>query len=375
MIHVRLHTIPVALFATFVAVASQRLHSNDFWAYYWAVTRAQTDPAAVYAPIPLDAFGGSVPPFVYAPPAILLLWPFAWFQPEAAAWFLFAASVSLGGVMAFGILPRLLSSLGVREVVVAPLVVSTFLNYPFYATLILGQINVVVGFLLLTFYVLHRRSRAFGSAACLALAIALKLFPAVLLVPLVLCRRFREAAIVVCLVTLMVVATMMVLPMRLWADWFAHVVQPGGFGRALPTLAADLLRYNVSINGTLMRILGATALTATLSILSGAIMLALSVRHQPARAVLSPLAVAGVALVTFCAAPISWVHHLAMVIPLVAVALPACATPLLWVVPYAVLCFKWDWSWGTMMLFGVAPPTIGAIVLWLRMVSVQRHSS
>jgi hypothetical protein len=370
---VQLRSLQIGAFTAVVLLAASRLHSNDFWSYYWAATQAHTQPSAVYASIPFDAFGRAVPPFVYAPPAILLLRPLAWFQPDTAAWLLFATSVILAGVSALVVLPRLMSSLGVRASLAALLVVSTFLNYPFYATLILGQINIIVGSLLLAFYVLHRRSHIVGSSACLALAIVLKIFPAIFLVPLVFRRRFGEVVTVLSIVMLMTGATMMLFPWRLWTDWLAFVAHPSGFAPA--GLAADVLAYNVSISGTLRRMLGASALITSIAAISGAAMLALSLRWQPARVVLSPLEAASVALIMFCAAPISWGHHLAMAIPLVAVALPACSMTAVCALAYAALCFKWDWPWGSMMVAGMSPATAAAMVLWLLMVSARRSPS
>jgi hypothetical protein len=370
---VQLRSLQVGAFAAVVLLASRRLHSNDFWSYYWAATQAHTQPAAVYAPIPFDAFGRTVPPFVYAPPAILLLKPLSWFQPDTGAWLLFATSVMIAGVAALVVLPGLLSSLGVRASLAALLVLSTFLNYPFYASLILGQTNIIVGSLLLGFYVLHRRSHTVSSSACLALAIVLKLFPAIFLVPLVFRRRFGEVAAVVSIVMLITGVSMMLLPMSLWTDWFDFVAHPSGF--APPGLAADVLAYNVSLNGTLARMVDASALTTSIAAIAGAAMLALSLRWQASSVVLSPQETASVALVMFCATPISWGHHLAMVIPLVAVALPACSLTVVCALVYGALCFRWDWAWGSVMVAGISPATAAAMLLWLLTVSARSHRS
>jgi hypothetical protein len=65
-----------------------------------------------------------------------------------------------------------------------------------------------------------------------------------------------------------------------------------------------------------------------------------------------------------CAAPISWAHHLAMVIPLAAVSIPSGTIKPLAIAAYAVMCFKWDWSFGSVMLGALAPATVGVIALW-----------
>jgi alpha-1,2-mannosyltransferase len=358
-----------------ISVAAQRMHSNDFWPYYWAATQSLTEPHRIYTQIPIDAFGHRVPPFVYPPTAILFFLPFAAFQPGMAAWLLFILSVGLAAIVSFRILPRTLPPLGATKTLTSVVVISTFANYPFYATLIHGQINVIAAFLLIAFFVLHRRSRIFWSAACLALAIALKLFPAVFLIPLALRRRFLDVGFVVLLLTVMVAATIGGWGRRLWSDWLANVVDSGGFGRLLPALAPDLLAYNISINGTLVRMWEPSTTTAALAAVLGALMLALSIRDRRRHLPLRPSEVASVGLVMFCAAPISWVHHLAMVIPLIAVAILEVGTLGFWAIPYAMLCFKWDWPWGSVMLGSIAPPTLGAIALWIWSVRLQRSLS
>src|SRR5512134_1854586 len=106
-------TVETALFAIVIFVVSQRMHSNDLWAYYWAATHAVNDAHAVYSSIPIEAFGRSVPPFIYAPTAILLFLPFAWLSPSTAAWLWLAVSVVAAGVTSFGVLPRIMAAKGV----------------------------------------------------------------------------------------------------------------------------------------------------------------------------------------------------------------------------------------------------------------------
>lgn len=353
----------IAVLAGVTAVAALRSHWNDFWPYYWAATHALSDPLRMYGPIPADAFGHDVPPFVYPPTAILLLLPFAAVSPGTAGWIMFAVSVASAAATVLVLLPRVVTSNAIGPLATTLLMVSGVLNYPFYATLINGQVNIVVGVLLLAFVMFHQRSQSFWSAVCLALAIGLKLFPGIFLVPLMVRRRWRDVALVLSILAVMVALTIGLLGVEPWGEWVARVVAPGSFG-PLPALAADLFAYNVSINGTVIRMFGAGALAATAALTSALLLIVLSIRAMLKRSQTPAREAAMTGLVMFCAAPISWVHHLAMVIPLVIAAFGTQKSLRLGAIAYAAMCFKWDWPWGPMTIGGVAPPTIAAIALW-----------
>jgi hypothetical protein len=362
--------IPWAALAAVGAMAATRAQFNDFRSYYWAVTSVFSDPAAVYGAIPWAAFGRMVPRFTYPPTTILFLLPLSWFSTSTAAGVLFCASIVGAGVVSLVILPRFVSPDRAADGLESFITVTTLFNYPLYVTLISGQINVVVALLIAAFLASRSRARTLFGSASLALAIGIKIYPVLFLVPLVLKRKFAEVSTVCLLTALFAAATLLVLPPVLWKEWFAQVVAPGpgAYGRLLPGLEADLRSFNLSFNGTFIRLLGPGESAAKLALCSGLLMLGVSVFRIGRQTPLSCREAAVVALVMFCASPMSWIHHLSFVIPFVALALPSARFRWTAIAAYAALCVKWDWPWGSLRLADVAIPTIAAVTLWVALV-------
>lgn len=195
----------------------------------------------------------------------------------------------------------------------------------------------------------------------------MKLYPAIFLLLLVRKRRFQDVLIAAAFLAAFVAATLAAFPHALWHEWSTLVISAGGFGRSLPALTHDLAAYNISLNGTLMRLLGPGAVAGRLAIAAGTMMLVWSLVRSAGASRPDVAETATISLVMICAVPIAWAHHLAMVIPLAALSMRSVRPTPLAIAAYAAICFKWDWSFGSVMLGAVAPATAATIALWTQM--------
>lgn len=140
------------------------------------------------------ALGGhdSVEPFLYPPVAAVLLLP-ASFLPLGASKLAFVMVNLLAQVLAIGVLfwdrapPR-------RRVLVVGGMAALAVLFPFFWGLYLGQANALVFLACALSLRQLRRGDQLGGGAWLALAVLLKVFPAVLLVLLLLRRQYRAVA-------------------------------------------------------------------------------------------------------------------------------------------------------------------------------------
>jgi alpha-1,2-mannosyltransferase len=197
-------------------------------------------------------------------------------------------------------------------------------------TLAAGQINLVVlPFLCLALVGMEQRSSAWKIALPLSIAILLKTYPVVLLMPLFFHRRWKAVFLTCALFAGYTALALLVLPHEAWISWFRDVLPFGGYANDIPSPAAA--PWNQNINAFVSRLLLPnrfvdTPLPAAALAKPIATALALAVvattawfsfrcARRAGAGVLSPDEAMSFLLMIFLIAPLSWDHHLVYVLP------------------------------------------------------------
>jgi alpha-1,2-mannosyltransferase len=286
-------------------------HHQDFGAYLNAARDVlQGQPlygAFLHHPFPDATLR---PAYIYPPSFALLIAPLG-LLPDAAAAALWIAFQQ--AALAFAIVVVLRWLRPTRWAVVG-LVVATLSFYPLWVDVVQGQANLLV-LLLVTLGIVGvvRGRPAFGAA--IGVAAALKVTPLILVVWLLLDRRFRAAAFVLGGFTILTLAGALLR----FQDTVAY------FGQVLPALASGTAFYaNQSLAGMLDRTLSSNAYTqpwinlpwvSLLLIAVGVILISWwwrQTRGHPAEA----RGVAFIPLVPLLSS-VTWTHHLVIVLPLI----------------------------------------------------------
>ena len=287
------------------------LHQQDFSVYLNAA-RDLIHGQPLYAAFLHHAFPDATlrPAYIYPPSFALLVAPLG-LLPDglaAAAWMAIEqASLALAIVVVL----RWLRPSGWAVTVV---LLATLTFYPLWVDVVQGQANLLVLMLVTVGIVGILRDRpAFGAA--IGAAAALKLTPLILVVWLLLDRRFRAAAFVLGGFALLTCAGALLR----FQDTVAYVAQ------VLPALAAGTAFYaNQSLAGLLDRVLSANAYTDPWIVVPWVTMLLITAaagliawwwwqtRDQPAPA----RAAAFIPLIPLLSS-VTWTHHLVIVLPLI----------------------------------------------------------
>jgi Glycosyltransferase family 87 len=133
--------------------------------------------------------------FIYPPPLAFILMPFPSYQAAWWGWGIFSIVCWLGSL---GLILRELWSDIRRRLAPMwrPLLIAALINFPpVESHLFWGQVQLLLLLLLTVSWLCLRRRREGLAGALLGLAIALKLFPALLIVPLLVQRRWRCIAV------------------------------------------------------------------------------------------------------------------------------------------------------------------------------------
>ena len=210
----------------------------DFSSYYYA---------------PIKAFNGENPylggkdfftAFVYPPPVLLFFYPFT-FLPFFIAQKVFLIISILCLLLSIGLLFRLfkLASLSILGLFFITLVLNYF---PEKFTLGMGQINNVVLLMVTLFLYFYVKKKEILSGFFLTFAIALKLFPILLIIYLIFDKRWKTLLSVV-LTTLVIVVFTFIFVNSWIISYFSMTVLPS----LLESWKADY--YNQSLSAFLIR--------------------------------------------------------------------------------------------------------------------------
>ncbi len=359
----------LTLYVPFVFRAGYRLareHHTDFPTFYFAARAALKVGLSPYQQTFATGFRPSggvqqyVFPYLYPPPSLLLFYPHTWFGYETAKrlqlglshlallTFLFVVTMRLLGLRAHR--PRDAIILGACFAV-------TFLFAPLDVALKAGQTNVVATLAIVGAWYGMSRHRNLVSGLGLAVAGLLKTYPLLLVVLLIVRRRWSAVGWTFGSLAALVAWAWWALPRSAWSDWWTQVLPNARYGSTPEGLGSVIGPWNQSVAGFTSRLfvpnefceaLLPSAILARIVpyvaalTLTGVTVYATlrSMRHaQPAsdatmetQATETPrndsqqtlsLQVGAFLLLTFMVAPISWEHHLVFVLPSLYVALAA----------------------------------------------------
>lgn len=273
------------------------------------------------------ALGRWVPPFIYPPPSLLVLFPLHFFSYDTAkALMLIVNHLCLLGatVFLFRRLFREEFDRSANQLTAAVVIAYVLLFDPTVVTLHLGQVNLLLLVcLLLTWDALRRNGSAPAIAIPLTLAIAIKTYPVLLIGVLIVRRRYSAVAWTVALFGALCAASYCFLPSGIWHEWVTKALPNGAEPHAGPwnqNIRAFVAR-TFSPNPFCDAILPAHAIVKPLiQLLPAAVALSsawASLRcwrlPHSARAVDILMSLSLFAI--FLIAPVSWEHHFVYLLP------------------------------------------------------------
>lgn len=269
-----------------------------------------------------------IAPFVYPPPSLIALWPLSLFSIDTA-FILFTIVSHLCLLGTVWLILRKLIPLPERKAV-RTLVVSVCLTYivlsdSVAATLNLGQINIITTFFIcLSVTALIENQAAWRVAWPLSIAILLKTYPVLLILLLLVRRRFRAAALTSAFCAVFVVVALWVLPGEIWTSWLTEVLPAAGSASATAKLFSHSkvsFVWDQSITGFLTRLMGHAysplfrpKLVAPLARIVTLVMTGVTA-WVSLRAGRTPDDTAAFLLLMYLIAPVSWDHHLVFILP------------------------------------------------------------
>jgi alpha-1,2-mannosyltransferase len=310
-------------------------------ATFWVAARVVwSDGASPYAPSkPFADLGASldqtVYPFLYPPPSLLVFAPLSatsYADARAAvAWINLALYALVVGLLIGPILAPRRSQLPRWAIALTLVLLTSF--QPIAHTIGHGQVNLLVLGAILLAWIGARRRMGPLVGLSLTVAVALKVYPALLLVPLAARREWRLVCWTLGCFAAAVLASVLLLPAATWDDWLLEIVPSGGYLRAPADSIPASASGNLSINGFVARALTANptcsplveapivALLLVWTLVLGAITayVAACVRAARSGAATLDLELALALLSSFLVAPLSWNHHLVFVMPAVVV--------------------------------------------------------
>jgi alpha-1,2-mannosyltransferase len=296
----------------YALVLSQGLHHHQDFGTYLNAARDIVQGQPLYAAFLHHPFPDATlrPAYIYPPSFALLIAPLG-LLPDAAATAVWIALQQAALAVAIVLVLRWLRP--TRWAVVG-LVVATLSFYPLWVDVVQGQANLLVLLLVTVGMVGVLRGRpAFGAA--IGVAAALKLTPLILVVWLLLDRRFRAAAFVLGGFTILTLAGALLR----FQDTVAYV------GQVLPALASGTAFYaNQSLAGMLDRTLSSNAYTQPWISLPWVSLLLIAVGviliswwwWQTRRHSAEARGVAFIPLVPLLSS-VTWTHHLVILLPLI----------------------------------------------------------
>ena len=225
------------------------------------------------------------------PGALLLLFPIGYMDSSTAHdLYVIAGAIALW-ILAVHLVVRV-SPIGRSTLILGTALMLA--SAPIVSAFEFGTVSLVVAGLILVVWIDAESDRQWISGLCLGLALILKAWPAILLIPLLVHRRFRAAAWCVGLIAL--VESM---------AWGLFRIAPGEVVSALSSTSNRWIGYsgNGSLSGVLVRS-GVNPLLATIpaAAIGASVVAVASTKHK---ALAYPLAI----VVGLLVSPLSWEHY------------------------------------------------------------------
>jgi alpha-1,2-mannosyltransferase len=273
------------------------------------------------------ALGRWVPPFLYPPPSLLVLWPLHFFDYDTGKGVLLVVNHLCLIFATWFILRKLFRAEFDRApapTAGALAIVYIMMFDPTVVTLHLGQVNLLLLVCLcLTWHGLKRNAHALAIAVPLSLAIVIKTYPLVLLPLLVFRRRYAAVAWTLGLFVCYCIASYVLLPQNIWADWLQKAVpggaeaHPGPWNQNIRSFVARAFLPNNFSEPLLAWPAIVKPLIALLSLLVIAVTMLAGARIWFRR--VGPSAIdlefSLFLLMMFLIAPVSWEHHFVYLLP------------------------------------------------------------
>lgn len=314
----------------------RKLRIVDLPSFFWAAKLAFERGVSPYDP---QAFqeaaalvGQRVHPYLYPPPSLLVFYPLSLVSFDAAKVLVLVVNHALLLLLGYLLLWSVARLDRRGAATLAFFVAYLLLDEPVRLTIVHGQVNLLVLVLLLLFWLaLREDARPLLIGLPLSLAILVKAYPALFLLPLLAQRKYRAVAATLGLLAVPVAVAGFVVPLPAWRDWLTNVLPTGGYGRVPLGLFSPAAAWNQSLNGFTARLflenefseallpseaaarsvpyLLAAALVAATFWMSGRV-----AGRADARRFLD-LELSLWLVVMFAVAPLSWEHHLVFVLP------------------------------------------------------------
>ncbi len=197
--------------------------------------------------------------------------------------------------------------------------------YAIYSNFQHGQVNLIAS-AAIVFAWMRARENGGGSdivtAAALSIAIFIKVYPILLLMPFLIRRDLRVVAWVALFAAGDALLSYLTVPREAWQTWIFKVMPTGRFGMTPYGLSPLQLPYNQSLNGTLSKLLG-QGRTEELGpwlpmLVLGLAALAVWTFRRQGRRRFYDLGFGTTIVASFLIAPMSWFHHFVFLIPALA---------------------------------------------------------
>jgi hypothetical protein len=324
-------------------VALIREDAVDFPSFYYGAKLAFIEDASPYVQKNLQRVfrdytgnNGDYFPYLYPPPSLVFFLPFAQFPYEQARLGMLALNHFLVLFFIYAFLFKVMRAKpgGIFSII---FIIYFLLFAPLQVTIDNGQVNLVILVLICLAWWFEKDEKSpLWSALPLSLAILLKLYPALLLIPLFFAKRYKTVGLTILLTLIISIIVTPFLPDGAWQTWYANVGSKG-YAQSVLNLFTDA-PANQSIFGLLTRAFfgknvrfapiwvvpgwfskfAPYVLSGSVALLSLMASFVLS-RSKTERASALDMNISLWLLVSFLVAPISWDHHLVFIVPALAV--------------------------------------------------------
>jgi alpha-1,2-mannosyltransferase len=273
------------------------------------------------------ALGRWVPPFIYPPPSLLVLYPLHFFTYDHAKAFMLVVNHVC---MLFAIwfffrrLFRVEFERAPSQLAGALVLIYILLFDPTVVTMHLGQVNLLLLICVcFTWHALKRNGSALAIAIPLSLAIVIKTYPLVLLPLLVFRGRYKAVVWTLGLFAVYCAASYVLLPQTMWADWLQKVVpagseaHPGPWNQNIRAFVARTIMPNtfsqplLELPGLVKPLIGALTLTVVGTTLWASFL----TWRRPDSARTIDIQFSLFLFMMFLIAPVSWEHHFVYLLP------------------------------------------------------------
>lgn len=310
----------------------------DYPTYYQAARATFVEGRSPYG---LGAFRGlpgfgieTVQPYLSAPPSLLVYWPLAKLSPASArALFLIVGQlcyIASIWIILFRLTPAIRNEPLQRLSLILSLVYLLSFD-PAFSTLGTGDQSFLVLFLVcLTLAALRQRTSDWRIALPLSIAILMKTYPALLLLPLLFRRRYRAFSLTVIFLGASTALSFLALPQGTWQSWWSEMLPLTGYINTRLPLA---IAWNQSLNAFVMRLFQENYFSKapvflpfiTRPAIIALVLLSLGttcvVAARRARLGYTELSrdseAAAFVCLSFLLPPLAWDHHLVYVLPVV----------------------------------------------------------